>query len=70
MSVLFRARLSSFLSGVAVAGVFGVLQLRKDLQEANESLIEQVEKASKDLDRRVKRLELLAATSSGAEDTS
>ena len=63
MSVLFRARVASFLSGVAVAGVFGVVQLRKDLEESKDALISQVEQASKDLEKRVQRLEMLAATS-------
>ena len=42
MSALFRARLSSFLAGVAVAGVFGVYQLRGDVAEAHATLVEQV----------------------------
>lgn len=42
MSALLRARLSSFLAGVAVAGVVGVYQLRVDLQESQKALAEQV----------------------------
>lgn len=42
MSALLRARLSAFLAGVAVAGVFGVYQLRGDVAEGQEKLLQQV----------------------------
>ena len=41
MSALFRARMSAFLVGVAVAGVFGVYQLRGDVAEGQQRLLEQ-----------------------------
>ena len=41
MSALLRARVSSFLAGVAVAGVFGVYQLRGDVAEGQAQLLEQ-----------------------------
>lgn len=42
MSALLRARVSAFLAGVAVAGVFGVYQLRGDVAEGQQRLLEQV----------------------------
>jgi hypothetical protein len=42
MSALLRARFSSFLAGVAVAGVFGIYQLRGDVAEGQAQLLEQV----------------------------
>lgn len=42
MSALFRAHVSAFLAGVAVAGVFGVYQLRGDVAEGQQRLVEQV----------------------------
>lgn len=42
MSALLRARVSSFLAGVALTGVFGVYQLRGDVAEAHKLLMEQV----------------------------
>lgn len=43
MSALLRARVSAFLAGVAVAGVFGVFQLRGDVAEGQAQLLEQVQ---------------------------
>lgn len=42
MSALLRARISAFAAGVAVAGVFGVYQLRGDVAEGHQRLLEQV----------------------------
>ena len=42
MSALLRARVSSFLAGVAVAGVAGIFQLRGEVQESHRLLLEQV----------------------------
>ena len=42
MSVLFRARLASFMSGVAVSGGFAFFQLKKDIVDSHELLVKQV----------------------------
>lgn len=42
MSVLLRARVASFLCGVAVAGVFGVYNLKHDLKSSHDLLADQV----------------------------
>jgi len=42
MSVLFRARIASFLSGVAVTSVYAIYQLRKDLTDSHDFLAERV----------------------------
>ena len=47
MSVLTRIRISSFLAGVAVAGVFGVYQLRHDLDDTRVALSKEVRKGAK-----------------------
>ena len=46
MSVLLRARISSFLSGVAITGVFAVYQLRKELVESQALLVQQAIRAA------------------------
>lgn len=40
--MLLRARVSAFLSGVAIAGVFAVYQLRKDVTDSHKILADQV----------------------------
>lgn len=47
MSALLRARVSAFLAGVAVAGVIGVYQLRGDVAEGQQRLLEQVGRGRK-----------------------
>ena len=42
VSMIFRARLSSFLAGFAVASGFAVYQLRNDVRESHALLAEQV----------------------------
>lgn len=42
MSALLRARLSSFLAGVALGGAFGVYQLRGDMARGQDKLLQQV----------------------------
>jgi hypothetical protein len=42
MSALLRARISSFFAGMAVAGVYGVYALRKDLVQSHDHLLTQV----------------------------
>lgn len=42
MSVLLRARIASFMSGVAVTSVFAIYQLKKDLDESQEIVVKQV----------------------------
>ena len=44
VSMIFRARLSSFLAGFAVASAFAVYQLRNDVRESHSLLSEQVKK--------------------------
>ncbi|KAL4421270.1 hypothetical protein ABPG75_010561 [Micractinium tetrahymenae] len=61
MSALLRARLSAFLAGVAVAGVFGVYQLRGDVAEGQEKLLEQTKKYASRLEQRVADLEAAVA---------
>jgi hypothetical protein len=46
MSVLLRTRVASFLSGVAVTGVFAVYELRRDLAEGQALLVKQVREPS------------------------
>ena len=41
-SILFRARLSSFLAGFAIASGFAIYQLRNDVHESHVALAEQV----------------------------
>ena len=50
MSALLRARVSAFLAGVAVAGVFGVYQLRGDVAEGQQRLLDQVGATGRCLD--------------------
>ncbi|KAL6785445.1 hypothetical protein ACKKBG_A00280 [Auxenochlorella protothecoides x Auxenochlorella symbiontica] len=57
MSALTRARISSFLAGVAVAGAFGVFQLRHDLEESRAVLSQQVKEYAAQLEGRVAALE-------------
>ena len=40
--MLFRARLASFMTGVAVTSVFAIYQLKKDLVESQELVVKQV----------------------------
>ena len=47
MSVLLRTRVASFLSGVAVTGVYAVYELRKDLVEGHQLLVKQVRAGTK-----------------------
>ncbi|PSC76825.1 UPF0187 chloroplastic [Micractinium conductrix] len=61
MSALLRARVSSFLAGVAVAGVFGVYQLRGDVAEGQAQLLEQTKKYTSGLEARVAELEASVA---------
>ncbi len=42
MSVLFRARLSSFLAGVAVMGAYSTYQLKMHLVESQDILVKEV----------------------------
>lgn len=42
MSVLFRARVSSFLAGVAVMGVHATYQLKMHLVESQDLLVKEV----------------------------
>ena len=42
MSVLLRARIASFMTGVAVTSVFAIYQLKKDLDESQEIVVKQV----------------------------
>ncbi len=44
--MLLRARVSAFLSGVAIAGVFAVYQLRKDVTDSHKILKDQVSSCS------------------------
>ena len=65
MSALLRARLSAFLAGVAVAGVFGVYQLRGDMAEGQEKLLQQVGCAAASAAQQLallKRLEAVGST--------
>jgi hypothetical protein len=57
MSLLFRARLSSFLAGVALAGVAGVYQLRADVSEGQENVVKQVKTYCTTLEQRIAALE-------------
>ncbi|KAL4855747.1 Type-1 glutamine synthetase 1 [Chlorella vulgaris] len=57
MSALLRARVSSFLAGVALTGVFGVYQLRGDVAEAHKLLLEQTTAYASGLEARVAELE-------------
>jgi hypothetical protein len=68
MSVLMRARVASFLSGAAVAGAFFMFQLRRDVQDAQHALVEQIERHSSDLESRVKRLEMVMSASVQQEE--
>ncbi|KAL4424602.1 hypothetical protein ABPG77_009186 [Micractinium sp. CCAP 211/92] len=61
MSALLRARLSAFLAGVAVAGVFGVYQLRGDVAEGQEKLLQQTKQYASGLEQRVADLEAAVA---------
>jgi len=56
-SMMFRARLSSFLAGFAVASGFAIYQLRSDVRDSHKLLAEQAE----GVEQRLKRLEALAA---------
>ena len=40
--MILRARFSAFMTGLAVAGVFAVYQLRKDVTESHSQLLGQV----------------------------
>ena len=42
MSLLFRTRVASFFAGVAVTSVYAIYQLKRDLQESQDTLINQV----------------------------
>lgn len=42
MSVLFRARVASFMTGVAVTSVHAIYQLKKELVQSQDVLINQV----------------------------
>jgi hypothetical protein len=42
MSVLFRARVSSFLAGAAVMGAHAIYQLKKELVESRDLLVREV----------------------------
>lgn len=42
MSVLLRARLASFMTGVAVTSVYSIYQLKRDLQESHDLVAKQV----------------------------
>jgi hypothetical protein len=58
MAYIFRARLSSFLAGFAVASGYAIYQLRNDVQESHLALIEQaqgVEKRLKQLEEDLKK---------------
>jgi len=58
MSMLMRARLSSFLAGFAVASGYAIYQLRNDVQESHLALTEQaqgVEKRLKQLEEDLKK---------------
>jgi len=57
VSMIFRARLSSFLAGFAVASGFAVYQLRNDVRESHALLAEQADGVQK----RLQKLEALAA---------
>ncbi|KAI3423968.1 hypothetical protein D9Q98_009802 [Chlorella vulgaris] len=61
MSALLRARVSSFLAGVALTGVFGVYQLRGDVAEAHKLLMEQTTAYASGLEARVAQLEAAVA---------
>lgn len=58
MSLLLRARVSSFLAGVAVAGVFGVYQLRRDVVESHDAILTQTERHCGALEARVAQVEI------------
>ncbi len=51
VSMIFRARLSSFLAGFAIASGFAVYQLRSDVRESHKLLAEQVRKREGRLSR-------------------
>ncbi|KAI7836516.1 hypothetical protein COHA_009617 [Chlorella ohadii] len=70
MSALLRARVSAFLAGVAVAGVFGVYQLRGDVAEGQQRLLEQTKKYTAGLEARVTELEATVARLSSKSATS
>ena len=46
-SMMFRARLSSFLAGFAVASGFAIYQLRSDVRDSHKLLAEQVRQLTK-----------------------
>lgn len=61
MSLLLRARVSAFMTGLAVAGVFAVYQLRKDVTESHKHLLDQNQKYNQSLELRVAELEATVA---------
>ncbi|KAL4524528.1 hypothetical protein Ndes2526B_g06728 [Nannochloris sp. 'desiccata'] len=62
MSVLFRARVSSFLAGVAVMGVHATYQLKMHLVESQDLLVKEVTNTMAEMDKRVAKLELAVST--------
>lgn len=67
MSLLLRARIASFLAGVAVTGVYGVYLLREDVRESHRVLREQAQQGTQALDRRVAALEARLAQAQQAQ---
>jgi hypothetical protein len=67
MSALWRARITSFLSGVAVAGAVGLYQIRKDLEASHKVLAEQGESYNHSLEERIQRLESGLAQPQGSK---
>jgi len=57
MSVLLRARVSSFLAGVAVTGIYGTYQLRKDVTISHQLLADQILDYTSKTDQRIAALE-------------
>ena len=57
VSMIFRARVSSFLAGFAIASGFAVYQLRSDVRESHVLLAEQAD----GVEKRLKQIEAFVA---------
>merc|ERR1712087_194142 len=57
VSMIFRARVSSFLAGFAIASGFAVYQLRSDVRESHALLAEQAD----GVEKRLKQIEAFVA---------